>query len=158
MYCQTMTDPSTLSPELRAKGYQTITLFGLDMRAKVFEADNAATRDKVMQRYMKAIDAYLEEPLEDCLALDSDGKLCIEAKSPLDLEAELGLPQGNIFHDNLTWPFTDLTEQVGTWGVETAHPNLFICGSGAVRGGCVSGVPGHNSAMKVLECEGRSVN
>ncbi len=154
MYCQTMTDPSTLSPELRAAGYQTITLFGLDMRAKAFESDNAGTRDKVLRSYMKAIDTYLEEPLEDCLALDADGQPCIEAKSPLDLEAELGLPQGNIFHNNLTWPFTDHAEQVGTWGVETTHPNLFICGSGAVRGGCVSGVPGHNAAMKVLECEG----
>ncbi len=154
MYCQTMTDPSTLSPELRAAGYQTITLFGLDMRAKIFEADNAGTREKVLRSYMKAIDSYLEDDLEDCLALDADGKPCIEAKSPLDLDAELGLPQGNIFHNNLTWPFTDDTAQVGTWGVETVYPNLFICGSGAVRGGCVSGVPGHNAAMKVLECEG----
>ncbi len=154
MYCQTMTDPSTLSPELRAAGYHTITLFGLDMRANIFVSDNAGTRANVLRSYMKAIDTYLEDPLEDCLAVDADGQLCIEAKSPLDLEAELGLPQGNIFHDNMTWPFTDHAEQVGTWGVETAHPNLFICGSGAVRGGCVSGVPGHNAAMKVLGCEG----
>jgi phytoene dehydrogenase-like protein len=153
MYCQTMTDPSTLSPELRAAGYQTITLFGLDMRAKIFEADNAGTRAKVLRSYMQAIDSYLEDELEDCLALDADGKPCIEAKTPLDLEAELGLPQGNIFHNNLTWPFTDDAAQVGTWGVETAYPNLFICGSGAARGGCVSGIPGHNAAMKVLECE-----
>lgn len=149
-----MTDPSTLSPELRAAGYHTITLFGLDMRAQAFHADNASTREKVLQSYVKAIDAYLEDPLEDCLAVDADGKPCIEAKSPLDLESELGLPQGNIFHNNLTWPFADDSEQVGTWGVETPYPNLFICGSGALRGGCVSGVPGHNAAMKVLECEG----
>ncbi len=155
MYCQTMTDPSTLSPELRAAGYQTITLFGLDMRAKIFEADNAATRQEVLKRYLSAINDYLEEPLEDCLAVDADGQPCIEAKSPLDLEAELGLPQGNIFHNNLTWPFTDEAAEVGTWGVETAYPNLFICGSGAARGGCVSGIPGHNAAMKVLECEGK---
>ena len=130
-----MTDPSTLSPELRAAGYQTITLFGLDMRAKIFEADNAGIRQEVLNRYLSAINDYLEEPLEDCLAVDADGQPCIEAKSPLDLEAELGLPQGNIFHTNLTWPFADEPEQVGTWGVETAYPNLFICGSGAARGG-----------------------
>ena len=155
MYCQTMTDPSTLSPELRAAGYQTITLFGLDMRAKIFEADNAGVRQDVLNRYLAAINNYLEESLEDCLAADADGQLCVEAKSPLDLESELGLPQGNIFHNNLTWPFADEAEQAGTWGVETVHPNLFICGSGAARGGCVSGIPGHNAAMKVLECEGK---
>jgi phytoene dehydrogenase-like protein len=156
MYCQTMTDPSTLSPELRAAGYHTITLFGIDMRAKLFESDNAGTREKILRSYVKSINNYLEDPLEECLAIDADGKPCIEAKSALDLEAELAMPQGNIFHQNLTWPFTDESAQVGTWGVETPYSNLFICGSGAVRGGCVSGVPGHNAAMKVLECEGLS--
>jgi len=35
--------------------------------------------------------------------------------------------------------------------VETAHPRVLLCGAGAVRGGGVSGVPGHNAAMAVLE-------
>jgi hypothetical protein len=28
---------------------------------------------------------------------------------------------------------------------------VFLCGSSAHRGGAVSGIPGHNAAMKVLE-------
>jgi phytoene dehydrogenase-like protein len=28
---------------------------------------------------------------------------------------------------------------------------VFFCGSSASRGGAVSGIPGHNAAMKVLE-------
>jgi len=35
--------------------------------------------------------------------------------------------------------------------VETEFSNVFICGSSARRGGAVSGIPGHNAAMKVLE-------
>lgn len=35
-------------------------------------------------------------------------------------------------------------------GVETAHANVLLCGAGAVRGGGVSGVPGHNAAMAAL--------
>jgi phytoene dehydrogenase-like protein len=35
--------------------------------------------------------------------------------------------------------------------VATAHPNVLLCGAGAVRGGGVSGVPGHNAARAVLE-------
>ena len=37
------------------------------------------------------------------------------------------------------------------WGVETARPNVFICGAGARRGGAVSGIPGHNAARAVQQ-------
>jgi len=35
--------------------------------------------------------------------------------------------------------------------VESNLPNVFICGASAKRGGGVSGIPGHNAAMAVLE-------
>ncbi len=57
---------------------------------------------------------------------------------------------GNIFQDAPTFPFTEHEERVGTWGVETEFENVFLCGSSALRGGAVSGIPGHNAAMKVL--------
>ena len=97
---------------------------------------------------------WLEEPLEDCLAVARDGSLCIESKSPVDIEEALGLFHGNIFQDAPTFPFADRAEQVGTWGVETEFQNVFLCGSSAHRGGAVSGIPGHNAAMKVLEIGG----
>ena len=37
------------------------------------------------------------------------------------------------------------------WGVATQYPRILLCGSGAVRGGAVSGIGGHNAAMAVLE-------
>jgi phytoene dehydrogenase-like protein len=57
---------------------------------------------------------------------------------------------GNIFHDAPTFPFADREDQAGSWGVETEWEKVFICGSSAQRGGAVSGIPGHNAAMKVL--------
>jgi phytoene dehydrogenase-like protein len=82
--------------------------------------------------------------------VDAHGRPCLEARTPIELEAELALPGGNIFHRALSWPFAELPEQVGKWGVETARPNVWLCGAGAVRGGGVSGIPGHNSAMAIL--------
>ncbi len=151
MYCHSLTDPSILSPELQ--GYQTLTLFGLDIPYRLFnEANNAELRETIMRKYVNGINRYLDEPLEECLAVDANGQLCIEAKSPLDLEHELKLPTGNIFHTALSWPFAENgSAWVGKWGVETAYENILICGSGAQRGGAVSGIPGHNAAMKVLE-------
>src|SRR5262249_24585451 len=36
VYCHSLTDPSILSAELRARGVQTLTLFGLHMPARLF--------------------------------------------------------------------------------------------------------------------------
>ncbi|HMK61997.1 MAG TPA: hypothetical protein VK386_00135 [Acidimicrobiales bacterium] len=56
----------------------------------------------------------------------------------------------NIFHRELQWPWAETDEEVGTWGVETQIPNILLCGSGARRGGAVSGIAGHNAAMAAL--------
>jgi len=151
IYCHTLTDPSILSPELNARGFHTLTLFGLDMPYHLFVEDNDKARGLALQRYLSGINQYLDEPIEECLALDADGKSCIEAMSAVDLEKKIHLPKGNIFHGDLTWPFAESEEEVGLWGVETEYPNLFLCGSSAKRGGAVSGIPGHNAAKKVLE-------
>ena len=151
MYCHTLTDPSIMSAELQADGYQTLTLFGLHTPATAYEEDNKATTKMVLEKAIAGLNKYLAEPLEDVIALSKDGRPCIEAKSPLDLEADVYLPRGNIFHKDLTLPFAESDEEVGRWGVETNLPNVFICGASAKRGGGVSGIPGHNAAMAVLQ-------
>ncbi len=151
VYCHTLTDESILSPELRAQGFQTLTLFGLDTPWKLFAQDNEAMRQRAEQRFVASMDQWLEEPLADCLALARDGSPCIESKSPVDIEEALGLYHGNIFQDAPTFPFAEKPETAGSWGVETEWENVFLCGSSAQRGGAVSGIPGHNAAMKVRE-------
>lgn len=151
MYCHTLTDPTILSPELQAAGFQTLTLFGLHTPATAFEEDNKTTTKSVVDSAIAGLNKFLAEPLEEVLAYSNDGKPCLEAKSPLDLEADLFLPRGNIFHKDLSLPFAESDEEVGKWGVETNLPNVFICGASAKRGGGVSGIPGHNAAMAVLQ-------
>ena len=95
------------------------------------------------------------EPVEDLLLTDADGRPTIETRTTADLERSLRLPGGNIFHGPLAWPWADDDAPLGTaaerWGVATAHERILLCGSGAVRGGAVSGLGGHNAAMAVLE-------
>ncbi|MFE9724988.1 phytoene desaturase family protein [Streptomyces sp. NPDC005794] len=148
IYCHSLTDPSILGPGLAARGYQTLTLFGLHTPARLFTADNEATRATLLEATLAELDAHLEEPIAECLALDADGRPCIEAKTPLDLERDLRLPGGHIFHQDLSFPYA--TEETGRWGVETDRANVLLCGAGAVRGGGVSGVPGHNAALAAL--------
>ncbi|MEW2632976.1 NAD(P)/FAD-dependent oxidoreductase [Streptomyces sp. NPDC048389] len=149
IYCHSLTDPSILSPELAAQGCQTLTLFGLHTPAGLFADDNDRARAELLKATLAELDSYLAEPIADCLALDANGDPCIEAKTPLDLERELRLPGGHIFHRDLSWPYAAEGDG-GRWGVETAHANVLLCGAGAVRGGGVSGVPGHNAAMAAL--------
>ncbi|MFJ7068214.1 phytoene desaturase family protein [Streptomyces sp. NPDC101115] len=149
IYCHTLTDPSILGPEAAARGYQTLTLFGLHAPARLFAADPDGARDALLKATLDQLDACLDEPIADCLARDAEGRPCIEAKSPLDLERDLRLPGGHIFHRDLSFPYGEAPGN--RWGVETSRPNVLLCGAGAVRGGGVSGVPGHNAAMAVLE-------
>ena len=168
VYCHTLTDDSILSPELREQGFHTITLFGLDAPYSLFAKDppspgygaagNEKMRRQAEKKFLESMNQWLEEPLEDCLAVARDGSLCIESKSPVDIENSLGMYHGNIFQDSPTWPFATKKDQVGTWGVETEWENVFLCGSSALRGGAVSGIPGHNAARKVLEIVQKTPN
>jgi phytoene dehydrogenase-like protein len=151
VYCHTLTDDSILSPELRQQGFHTMTLFGLDAPYSLFARNNGTMRAEAEKKFLASMNQWLEEPLEDCLAVARDGSLCIESKSPVDIEESLGMYHGNIFHDAPSWPFATTKGNASTWGVETEWENVFVCGSSAQRGGAVSGIPGHNAAMKILQ-------
>ncbi len=146
IYCHSLTDPSILGPELRDAGAQTLTLFALHLPTRLFRADPAGSLAAAKAAILRSLDSVLAEPIEGCL-LDAD---CIEVMGPLEIEANLGMPAGHIFHRDLQWPFAERAEDVGRWGVETAHANLFVCGAGARRGGGVSAIPGRNAALAAL--------
>lgn len=142
MYCHTLTDPSILSQELQDAGFHTLTLFGLHTPAFLFDVDNDAAREAALNAALASLNDYLAEPIEDVIA-------ALEVKTPLDIEDAIALPRGNIFHKDLSMPFRE-DESKPSWGVETDDPRIFVCGAGAVRGGGVSGIPGHNAAMAIL--------
>jgi phytoene dehydrogenase-like protein len=158
VYCHSLTDPSILGEDLRTAGYHTLTLFGLHTPVDLFRGDPDRARTRARRAALRSLQAALAEPLGNVLARDANGRPCLEVMTPVDLERELGLPGGHIFHGDLQWPWLDDDVVVETpaqrWGVATEHPGVLLCGSGAVRGGAVSGLGGHNAAMAVLEMTG----
>jgi phytoene dehydrogenase-like protein len=144
VYCHSLTDPSILGDDLRTAGVHTLTLFGLHMPARLFDPNDPTAKERAVAATLRSLNSVLAEPIEDCL-------LGLEALTPPEIEAELGMPGGHIFHRDLAWPFAESDDEVGTWGVETAHANVWLSGAGARRGGGVSGIPGHNAARAVLE-------
>jgi phytoene dehydrogenase-like protein len=149
-YCHSLTDPSILDPALRAAGVQTMTVFALHMPARLFRADHELATAAALTGIVRSLESVLAEPLADCLLHGPDGAPCIEVRSPLDVERELAMPAGHIFHRDLSWPFAESDQELGSWGVETEHPAILLCGAGARRGGGVSGIPGRNAAMATL--------
>jgi phytoene dehydrogenase-like protein len=82
IYCHTLTDDSILSPELRTRGFNTLTLFALDTPWRLFSQDNREMRLRATRKCLDGLNAYLAEPIEECLAVAKDGELCIETKTP----------------------------------------------------------------------------
>ncbi len=157
LYCHTLTDPTILASDLISRGFHTLTLFGLHTPARLFDADPVRSKALAQECAMASLNQYLLDPLESVLAPCRDGMLAIEVKSPLDLETDIDLPRGNIFHRDLDFPFLDEETEAADkplWGAETDDPHLFLAGAGARRGGGVSGIAGHNAAMALLAKEG----
>jgi phytoene dehydrogenase-like protein len=155
VYCHSLTDPSILGPV--PDGTQTLTYFGLHLPATLFDdpATRAERKELAVQRAIASLNEHLIDPVESVVARDADGRPCIEAKIPQDVEADLGMPGGHIFHGDLSWPWAAEGVVPDTpaarWGVATGRDGILLCGSGAQRGGAVSGLGGHNAAQAVLE-------
>ncbi|QSR25506.1 FAD-dependent oxidoreductase [Nocardioides aromaticivorans] len=156
VYCHSLTDPSILGDV--PAGTHTLTYFGLHTPARLFDADPEAIRAEALRRAIASLDAVLEEPIESVVMRTPAGEPCIEAKIPQDVEADLAMPGGHIFHGDLDWPWAPARARLDTpaerWGVQTSYDAVLLCGSGARRGGAVSGLGGHNAAQAVLESRG----
>jgi len=145
VYCHSLTDPTIVGDT----GLHTLTLFGLHTPAELYR--EAGTREEAVARVVAQLDAHLAEPLLDCLARDADGRPCLQAASPLDVEASLAMPGGHIFHGDLSWPVAAEAAEVGSWGAATPHPRVVAASSGGtVRGGAVSGLGGFAAAQHLL--------
>jgi phytoene dehydrogenase-like protein len=153
LYCHSLTDPSILG-ELAGTGAHTLTYFGLHLPENLFADDLEARKAEAVRRAVVAIDRHLAEPLMSCVMTAPDGTPYVEAKIPQDVEADLAMPGGHIFHGDLSWPWASNREALVTpaqqWGVATDIASVMLCGSGARRGGAVSGLGGHNAAQAVL--------
>ncbi len=71
--------------------------------------------------------------------------------TPLDLEREWGLSEGNIFQGELTLEQLFFLRPAPGWAqYKTPVDNLYMCGSATHPGGGIMGAPGRNAAMKIL--------
>jgi phytoene dehydrogenase-like protein len=72
--------------------------------------------------------------------------------TPLDLERDFGLTEGNIFQGELTLEQLFFLRPVPGWAqYRTPVKNLYMCGSATHPGGGIMGAPGRLAAMQILK-------
>jgi len=77
--------------------------------------------------------------------------------TPLDLEREFGLTEGNIFHGELSLEQLFWARPApGMARYRTPIRNLWLCGSSAHPGGGIMGAPGRNAALEAIKALRRS--
>lgn len=74
----------------------------------------------------------------------------VEVRTPADLESEVGLTEGNIFHGELTMDQLLFNRPVPGFAQYRAPiPGLYMCGSSTHPGGGVMAAPGANAAREI---------
>ena len=75
--------------------------------------------------------------------------------TPLDLEREWGLTEGNIFQGELSLEQLYFLRPVAGWArYRTPVRNLYMCGSATHPGGGIMGAPGRIAAREILKDQG----
>jgi phytoene dehydrogenase-like protein len=136
--------PSTVDDSLAPPGQHVASLFCQHFR---FRLPDGRSWDDERER---AADAIVEQVTRFAPNFRS-AVIARRILSPLDLERELGLIGGDIFHGKLSLnQLFSARPVLGYGNYRMPLAGVYLCGSGAHPGGGVTGVPGHNAAREVL--------
>jgi phytoene dehydrogenase-like protein len=133
LYFQSASDP-TVAPE----GRHGMSVFAQYVPYTFADGDWDARRDEVGDLAIGSIARY-------CSNLP-DAIVARKVMGPPDIEHEIGLAGGHIFHGECLPEFM--------WSrrlpPRTPMPGVFLCGAGTHPGGSVIGINGRNAAMEIL--------
>ncbi|MBB5254984.1 phytoene desaturase family protein [Sulfurisphaera ohwakuensis] len=91
------------------------------------------------------------EEIKDFFKIKEENVIYIDLLTADKLEKEYFAPFGDMNHMPMTPEYMFDNRPVKGWGYTTPIKNLYITGSGTYPGGQVTGIPGRNAAMKILE-------
>ena len=75
--------------------------------------------------------------------------------TPLDIERQIGLTEGNIFQGELSLEQLFFLRPVAGWArYRTPIRKLYMCGSATHPGGGIMGAPGRLAALEILKDAG----
>jgi phytoene dehydrogenase-like protein len=137
--------PTIVDDSLAPAGKHVINVFGGHAPYKL--RSNASWADEKRNLTSAALNV-----LDDMAPGFSGQIIDIETLVAPDLEAIVGLPQGHIFHGELSADQLFWQRPAPHWAdYRTPLAGLYQCGSSTHPGGGVSGIPGHNAAREILK-------
>jgi phytoene dehydrogenase-like protein len=134
---------SAVDPSLAPPGRHIMTCFVQYLPYRLAEGTWDGRRDELGDRVLARIGRFAPNVPGAVIAR--------QVLTPLDLEREYGLTEGNIFHGDIALDQLFHMRPVPGWArYATPVPGLYLCGAGAHPGGGVTGAPGYNAARRVL--------
>jgi phytoene dehydrogenase-like protein len=136
--------PSTLDDSLAPPGRHVASLFCQHVAPKLPDGRSwDEARDTVADLMIDTVESYAPGFKASVIAR--------QILSPLDLEREFGLVDGDIFHGKLSLDQLYSARPVlGHADYRSPIPGLYMCGASTHPGGGVTGAPGHNAAREML--------
>jgi phytoene dehydrogenase-like protein len=134
---------SNVDPSLAPPGRHIMTCFVQYLPYRLAEGTWDGLRDELGDRVLARIGQFAPNVPPAVVAR--------QVLTPLDLEREYGLTEGNIFHGDISPDQLFHMRPVPGWArYATPVERLYLCGAGAHPGGGVTGAPGYNAARRVL--------
>ncbi|MFT6957293.1 MAG: phytoene dehydrogenase-like protein [Halieaceae bacterium] len=136
--------PSTQDDSLAPPGAHVASLFCQHFQRHLPDGRSwDAVRDEVADHVINTIDEYAPNFRASVVGR--------QIKTPLDIERDLNMVGGDIFHGALHLDqFYSLRPIPGHAAYKMPVKGVYLCGSGAHPGGGVSGLPGRNAAQAIL--------
>ncbi len=138
-----ITIPTTYDPTLAPPGKHLMNIFLQYTPYHLREGDWRTQKESYADRVLDLIEEYAPNFKSRVLHR--------QVLSPLDLEEQFGLTEGNIFHGEMSPDQLFFLRPVAGWArYRTPIEGLYLCGSGTHPGGGVMGAPGYNAAREIL--------
>jgi phytoene dehydrogenase-like protein len=135
--------PTIVDDSLAPPGKHVVNLFGGHAPYTLKGGDWATEKDKFRKTVFDTIEDYAPGFSNDVI----EAQLLVAP----DIERIVALPQGHIFHGELSTDQLFFQRPVSGYAdYRTPFRGLYICGSSMHPGGGVSGIPGHNAAREIL--------
>jgi phytoene dehydrogenase-like protein len=135
--------PTIVDDTLAPPGKHVVNLFGGHAPYELRNGVWANERENFVKNVMSVMDEFA--PGFSSQVID------MQVLLPPDIEEIVGLPQGHIFHGELSADQLFFQRPVPHYAdYRTPVAGLYQCGSSTHPGGGVSGIPGHNAAREIL--------
>jgi phytoene dehydrogenase-like protein len=136
--------PTVVDPDLAPPGKHILNIFGGHAPYELQGSTWDEERDKVADSVLDELERYA--PGVKNTVIDR------QILMPPDLERTFGLPQGHIFHGELTLDQLAFKRPASGYAdYRSPIRGLWQCGSGTHPGGGVMGMGGHNAAREILK-------